>query len=62
MIKNMPQKSFILEQNVIYLLWPGYQVSSPCSIKQEDGCFLSFYVISSETNVTIIVQKTKSKK
>ncbi|KAK0049467.1 integrin beta-1 [Biomphalaria pfeifferi] len=38
----------------------SYQVSNPCSIKQEDGCFLSFYVISSETNVTIIVQKTKT--
>ncbi|CAL1545862.1 unnamed protein product [Lymnaea stagnalis] len=31
-----------------------------CSIKQSDGCFISFRVVSSESNVTILLQKTKT--
>ncbi|KAH9520115.1 Integrin beta-1 [Bulinus truncatus] len=37
------------------------EASSQCSIKQDDGCFISFIVTGTiETNVTVIIQKTKT--
>lgn len=42
------------------LLSTDYE-GSVCSVKQDDGCFMAFHVVSSENNVTIILQRTTSK-